>query len=243
MNRLKCIIIDDELGPRENLRIVMEQYCPELECLGTADSALEGKRLTEEHNPDIIFLDVNMPVLDGFDFLEMLPNHNFMLVFVTAHEEYAIDAIRANAIDYLVKPINISELQKCTRRLLSKKEELTKRNIYKPETKVMIPQHYGFMTLEAGNIVRLEGDDCYTHIHLCEGKPITVSKTLKEFEKLLQEEMFFRIHKSHIINLKYLKEFTAIDGGYAILNDGTKLEISRRRLKEFIEKVKSFLSR
>jgi two-component system LytT family response regulator len=241
--RLTSIIIDDELGPRENLKLVIDEYCPELNCLATADSALAGKRLIEELNPDVVFLDVDMPVLDGFDFLETLPKRNFLLVFVTGYEEYAINAIKVNAVDYLVKPINIDELQKCAKRLLSKKGEFSSNNNFNRKEKVVIPQPNGFITLEADDIVRLEGEDCYTHIYLNDNKKITVSKTLKQFENALAEDVFFRIHKSHIINLKYFKEFTHLDGGFAVLSDGTKLEISRRRQKEFIDKVKYFLSK
>lgn len=223
--------------------MVIEQYCPELNCLGTANSALEGKRLAEEYKPDIVFLDINMPVLDGFDFLEMLPEKNFMLVFVTAHEEFAIEAIRVNAVDYLVKPINIDELQSCVKRLLLKKEELQSKNILQPQSKVIVPQPNGFTTIETEEIIRLEGDDCYTHVYLSDGKKIMVSRTLKEFENVLNEEMFFRIHKSHIINLSYFKEFTQLDGGFAIMKDGSKLEVSRRKQKEFLKKVKAYLTR
>lgn len=242
MNQLTAIILDDELGPRENLKLLIDQFCPELKCFATADNALKGKRLVNELNPDVVFLDIDMPVLNGFDFLEMLPGKNFMTVFVTAHEEYAIDAIKVSAVDYLVKPINIEELQKCAKRLFNKQLNQG-RTLNKQLSKICIPQSNGFVTLETDEIIRLEGRDCYTRIYLVSNKTFTVSKTLKEFEKMLTDDKFFRIHKSHIINLKYFKEFTTEDGGYAVLNDGTTLEISRRRHREFIVKVKSFLSK
>ncbi|RPI19873.1 MAG: DNA-binding response regulator [Ignavibacteriae bacterium] len=238
MNQLTSIIVDDELAPRENLKLVIEQYCPEIKCLRTAENAVTAKNLIELFSPDIVFLDIDMPELNGFDLLEMLPCRNFMLVFVTAYEEFAIDAIRANAIDYLIKPINVTELKNCVMKLVELKNEKISRNNFKPTTKVIIPQTNGFIVIEEDEIIRVEGEDCYTHIYLSNSKKVTVSKTLKEFENILVNDMFFRNHKSHIINLKYFKEFYYSDGGYAVLTDGTKLEISRRRQKEFIEKVK-----
>jgi two-component system LytT family response regulator len=241
MHLLTALIVDDETGPRENLKLVIDNYCPELKCLATASSALEGKKLVTELSPDVVFLDINMPVLDGFDFLEMLPKRDFMLVFVTAYQEYAIDAIKLNALDYLLKPINTDELKSCVRRLIDYRAEKLRKNEFKPTTKILLPQTFGFTTIEADEIIWLRGEDCYTHIYLRDNKTTTVSRTLKEFEEVLPQSDFFRIHKSHIINLKYFKEFSNLDGGTAILSDGTKLDVSRRRVKEFLQKVKEFV--
>jgi two-component system LytT family response regulator len=242
MDGFSAIIVDDEKGPRENLALLIGGYCPEINVISTASSAIEAKDLIKKFNPDVVFLDINMPVTDGFEFLESLPERNFMLVFVSAYEEFGIKAVKAKAIDYLLKPVNINELQQTVKRLVETKCEKENSNRSHNKARLVIPQANGFMVLETDNIIRLEGENCYTKIYKSNGKVITVSRTLKEFEDSLPEKEFFRIHKSHIINLKYFKEFTNIDGGYAVLTSGLKLEVSRRRHKDFVLKAKQFLS-
>jgi two-component system, LytTR family, response regulator len=237
MQKLACIIIDDEIAGRENLKFLVDTYCPDLTVVALAESAVDGKNAVKDLKPDVVFLDINMPVLDGFDFLESLSERNFMVVFVTAHNEYGIRAIRANAVDYLLKPVNIKELQRCSLRLVERK----KGEGDSPQTaskKIIIPKSMGFEFLESSDIIRLEADDCYTHIYLSAGNKLTVTRTLKQFEEVLPEEYFFRVHKSHIINLNFMKEYSRLDGGYAFMEDGSKVEVSRRKAPDFLKRVK-----
>jgi two-component system LytT family response regulator len=241
VNKLRAIIVDDELHGRENLKNLLEDYCPEINVIGTAESAVQAKVLVLEKEPDVVFLDINMPVLDGFDFLESLDKQNFMLVFVTAYEQYGIKALKAHPVDYILKPINIKELQQTVKQLVSKSKEIFK--IHHGKTnKIMVPISHGFTVLECDHIIRFMANDCYTKIFTTEGKQITVSKTLKEFESIIPQENFFRIHKSHLINLQFVKEFSNLDGGFVTMKDGSKLELSRRKIHEFILKVKQFSS-
>lgn len=238
---LTAIIVDDELFGRENLKKIIETYCPEIKILGLAESVLYAKELVKIHNPEVVFLDINMPVLDGFDFLEEYEDPDFMVVFVSAHEEFGINAVKAGAADYLLKPVNIKELKQTVKKLINLHNKKSKEEISFDKDKVVIPASHGFTVLVIDDIVRLEAEGCYTKVILKEGKNSIVSRTLKEFEDAVPKEKFYRIHKSHLVNLKYVKEYSNLDGSYVIMNDGSKIEISRRKAPEFIQKIKTVM--
>ncbi|HMQ69961.1 MAG TPA: response regulator [Ignavibacteria bacterium] len=233
---VKGLIVDDELSGRENLKSLIENYCSEIEIIGTASSAAEAKNMLNYITPDVIFLDINMPVLDGFDFLESIDSSRFMIVFVTAHDEYAIRAIKARAIDYLLKPIDIKELQQSVKKLVQNLLNVIPSALQSP--KVIVPVTHGFKVMNADEIIRFEAEDCYTHIFSIGQYKITVSKTLKEFEDKVPGNNFFRVHRSHIINLNHIRDFTKLDGGYITMSDGIKIQVSRRKSPEFIKKCK-----
>lgn len=240
-NRLSAIIIDDELHGRENLKKIIETYCPEIEVLSIADSAINGKKLVSEHKPDVVFLDINMPVLDGFDFLQEYDERNFMVVFVSAHEDYGINAVKAGAVDYLLKPVNIKELKQTIKKLIGLKNKKANEQIYFESDKILIPSSHGFNVLLIDDIIRMEAEGCYTKVYLKDEKKTIVSRTLKEFEDTIPKEKFYRVHKSHLINLKCVKEYSNIDGGFVTMKDGNKIEISRRKAPDFIQKIKTFI--
>lgn len=241
----KGMIVDDELSGRENLKTLIESYCTEIKVTGTASSAVEAKNMLEYLSPDVVFLDVNMPVLDGFDFLESVDSSKFMIVFVTAHEGYAIRAIKAKAIDYLLKPINIKELQQTVKRL---SVHFNNNNYHKNDNinstvqteKVILPVSHGFKVINAEDIIRLEAEDCYTHIFTTIEKKLTISKTLREIEDKVSDRLFFRVHKSHLINLHHIKNYSKLDGGCITMSDGVKIHVSRRKGADFTEKYKEF---
>lgn len=239
---LTAIIVDDELHGRENLRVIIENYCPEIDVLGCADSVLIANELVTTCNPDVVFLDINMPVLDGFDFLDGYVERNFMVVFVSAHEEFGINAVKVGAIDYLLKPINIKELKHTVNKLLSIKNKNYKVEIFHETDKLVLPAAHGFDLLSFDELIRLEADGCYTKVVVKGGKNKMVSRTLKDFEDALPKDLFFRIHKSHLVNLKYIKEFSNLSGNHVTMTDGSKVEISRRKVPEFILKIKSRLN-
>lgn len=242
ISKLTAILVDDEVHGRENLRMIIENYCPEIEILGIADSAVQAKKLVAIHQPDVVFLDINMPVLDGFDFLEDYDDRNFMVVFVSAHEEYGISAVKAGAADYLLKPIDIRELKQTVKRLLFGKNKNIKVEASHETDKLVLPATHGFDLLVFDDLIRLEAEGCYTKIFVRDGKNKMISRTLKAFEDTLPKELFFRVHKSHLINLKYIKEYSNISGCYVTMTDGSRVEISRRKAPEFIQKIKSVLN-
>jgi two-component system LytT family response regulator len=242
MNKLNVIIIDDELHGRENLKKIIETYCPEIEIKGMAASVVSAVELVNTHKPELVFLDINMPVLNGFDFLDEFTDRNFMVVFVTAHEEFGIKAVKAGAADYILKPVNIKELKQTVKKILSVRKNVIKDSTAVNDDKIVIPASQGFDVITADDIVRLEAEGCYTKVIFKEGKSKIVSRTLKDFEDTLPEGKFFRIHKSHLINLKYVKVYSKIGGSFVTMMDGTKVEISRRRAPEFIQKIKAVLN-
>ncbi|HDK42346.1 MAG TPA: response regulator transcription factor [Candidatus Pacearchaeota archaeon] len=241
INNLTAIIVDDELHGRENLKHIIETYCPEIEILGLANSVIRAKELVSQVNPEVVFLDINMPVLDGFDFLEEYDERNFMVVFVSAHKEFGINAVKAGAVDYILKPISIKELKQTVKKLLSLKQKAIRVEPAQETSKLVIPSSHGFNILIIDDIIRLEADGCYTTITTNDGKNIIVSRTLKDFEDTLSKDKFFRTHKSHLINLKYIKDYSNLSGNNVTMTNGSKVEISRRKAPDFIKKVKSFL--
>ena len=240
-NKLTAIIVDDEIFGRENLKKIIENYCPEIEILGCADSVVNAKKLVSLHNPEVVFLDINMPVLDGFDFLEEYEERNFMVVFVSAHEEYGINAVKAGAVDYLLKPVNIKELKQTVNKLLVIKNKKIKSETVLEADKLVLPTAHGFNVFMYNDIVRLEAEGCYTNVFIKGGKNRIVSRTLKDFEDTLPKDKFFRIHKSHLINLMYIKDYSKFSGNIVTMTDGSKIELSRRRTPEFIRKIKTML--
>ena len=240
--KLTAIIVDDEFYGRENLKKIIENYCSEIEILGCADSVICAKELVELHKPDVVFLDINMPVLDGFDFLEEYIDRSFMVVFVSAHEEFGINAVKVGATDYLLKPVNIRELKQTVKNLMSLKSKNSKADVVQQTGKLIVPASHGFDLLAFDDLIRLEAEGCYTRVVILGGKNKIVSRTLKDFEDTLPKERFFRIHKSHLINLKYIKEYSNFSGNYVTMTDGSKVEISRRKAPEFLLKIKSVIN-
>jgi two-component system, LytTR family, response regulator len=242
MQKLKAIVVDDELYGRESLINLVKTYCPEIGITGEAESAVEAKKLIYNLNPDVVFLDINMPEMDGFDFLESIPNKQFSVVIVTAYMEHGIRAVKAQAVDFLLKPVSIKELQQCAKTLVDMRYRQNGeiKNGYDGEkhTRVVLSHLQGFSIHDINDIIRIEANDNYSKVFINGSKTLTISKPLKHFENCCGET-FFRIHKSHLINLKFLKEFISQDGGYAIMTDGSRIIVSRRRLPEFMDKVKN----
>jgi len=240
--RLKAIIVDDELFGRENLKKIIQTYCHEIEVLGCADSVVSAKKLVSVHQPDVVFLDITMPVLDGFDFLKEYDAPHFMVVFVSAHEEFGINAVKAGAADYLLKPVNIKELKQTVKKLLLLQSSRAKDEILFDADKLVLPASHGFHVLRVDDIIRLEAEGSYTKVFVKGGRDTMVSRTLKDFEDTIPKEKFFRIHKSHLINLNFVKEYSNAGGSSVTMADGSRIEVSRRKAPEFIQKMKKVLN-
>jgi two-component system LytT family response regulator len=259
MKQYSAIIIDDEKNIREALSILLSQYCPEIRVCGIATSANEGRKLLENNKVDFIFLDISMPKEDGFAFLRSIPSNNYGVIFATAYQEFALRALKANAVDYLMKPINPFELQESVkkaiynhelRRSYSEIQDVYNQSLNNlnehlqlknsPITKLTIPEQTGFRLVNVAELMYLQADDNYTILNLTGDRKIIATKTLGEFEKILDGPEFYRIHKSTIINLNFLIGYSSFQGNFAELKDGSRLDISRRKVPEFREKVKQY---
>ena len=243
--RIKSIIVDDEKHGRENLAGILKQYCPEVIVLEEADSVNTAISLIHSVNPDLVFLDIEMPKANGFQLLEHFKDSSFEVIFVTAYDSYAIKAIRFSAADYILKPINFNDLKvavdKVAKRIRLKEEndriKQLFRNIHQPQNpRIGLPTADRIEFVELDKIIRCQGEGNYTHFYFEENRHLLVAKTLVEFEDLLQEYSFIRIHKTHLVNLKHVVAYLKTDGGALQLSNGDLVSVSRRR-KEFVQKI------
>lgn len=238
--KLNAIIVEDEANSREILRNYLVKYCPDITLLGEAASIQEGLALIKNHRPDLVFLDVEMPFGNAFDLLDEMPDRSFETVFVTAYDQYAMDALNSHAAYYLMKPINIDELIKAVNYVaeIVKKQNALEDRILTPkmkgvEGKITIPQQDGFQVLDVNDILYCKADDNYTEIYL-ENKKILVSKTLKYFEEALAEFAFARIHKSYLVNVNEVVKYRKGKGGSVVVSNGKELLVSASKKKDFL---------
>ncbi len=239
---MRAIVVDDEPGARSALINLLTNLFEDIKIVGEADGVDSGKKLIAEKKPDLLFLDVQMQDGTGFDLLAGIDRSNLQVIFVSAHDHFAITAIKFSAVDYLVKPVEPIELQKAIEKIrqqkslteVQKKLDLLLSNVNKIE-KIALPSLNGIEFVKLNDIVRCEAESNYTVFYLINGEKIVVSKTLKEYEDILSRNNFFRIHKSVIINIKYLKKYIKGDGGTVIMEDGTELAVSRRRKDGFLD--------
>lgn len=240
---IKALIIDDEFKARNVLNHYLVNSIPEVTEIQQADSVDAALEILKEFQPGIVFLDVEMPHKTGFDFLLALKEPSFEIIFITAYNQYAIQAIRFSALDYLLKPVDPEELRNAVNRYIEKQKpaKQTKelfdnmvQNIGKKEVKdfrLAVPSSQGVFFFMLDEILRLEADRNYTVIHLVGKRPFVASKTLKHFEEMLDEFKFIRTHKSHLVNSTHIVQLSN-DHEYVLLSDGAKIEISRRKKEE-----------
>jgi two-component system LytT family response regulator len=246
---IKVLLVDDEVKARNILQHYIANFIPaitEIQQAASADAAME---LLATYQPDIVFLDVEMPFKNGFDFLLALKNPSFDVIFTTAYNQYAIQAIRFSALDYLLKPVDPDELKAAVDRHLEKREtEEQKKELYgnlvqnigKKEVKdfrIAVPTTQGVFFFTVEEVIRMEADTSYTHIHLVNKKPFIASKTLKHFEDMLEGFDFIRTHKSHLVNPRHITRISN-DHDFVLLTDGSKVEISRRKKEEVFQQLK-----
>jgi two-component system LytT family response regulator len=244
MQKYRAVIIDDEEDSRSNTRNMIQNYCEEIEIVGEADNGPEGKKKIQELKPHVVFLDINMPGMNGFQMLEGIYNRDFCVIFLTAYSEHGITAVKAGAVDYLLKPLMLSELQGAIKKVVLHYEAKgnTGNTPAKPDESknlVLINHSKGFTLIDFRDIIWLEASDNYTNLYLNGQKKIIASKTLKEFESILPDQDFFRVHRSALINIHFMKEYTNHEGGEVILSDGTHVQVSKARNQEFAEFIKS----
>jgi two-component system, LytTR family, response regulator len=244
---ITAIIIDDEAKGRLALREKLLAYCSQVNVLAEAANGAEALMLIQHHQPQLIFLDIEMPRMNAFEMLNELPKKNFHIIFTTAYDQYAIRAIKYAAFDYLLKPIDIEELKAAVSKLdttstnqTKKQVELLQENMKEPKkqlNKLAIPTLEGLLFYDIADIVHLEANSNYTNIYLSSKTKITASKTLKELEELLPAAIFFRTHHSHLINLNYIKRYIKGDGGQIELQNGNYVDVSRRKKEEFLKVI------
>lgn len=243
-----AVIIDDEARGRQALREKIRAYCPEIELLAEAANGADGIQVIEKHRPHIVFLDIEMPGMSGFDMLNGLAARDQHIVFTTAYDQYAIKAIRYAAFDYLLKPVDIEELKECIRKITQSPQkpqreqmDILQQNMpgaRKHFQKLAIPTLEGLVFYELSEIVWLMADSNYTLFRFKDQTRMLASKTLKNFEELLPGDIFFRPHHSCIINLNYIKRYIKGDGGQIEMMDGTYVDVSRRKRDEFLQLIK-----
>lgn len=246
---IKAVIIEDEIKGLNNLKNLLGKYCENVEVIGEAENIESGLELlsSSKINPDVAFLDINLP--DGlvFQLLNQLPQINFDIIFVTAYEKFAVKACQYSSIGFIIKPIDPDLLQEAVSRIrvgsgnkISQRLEVFNQTYHNPNAfeKMSISALDGIYFINIKDIIRCEAEDNYTHIHLNTGERITASKTIKAYESMLSGVNFYRVHKSHLINLNYMRKFVKGDGGYLVMIDGKKIEVSRRRRPAFMEQMR-----
>ena len=243
---MKAIIVDDEQDSRNILSNYLNKYCPSVEIMGTADSVATGVEAIEKHNPDIVFLDIEMPYGNGFDLLSQVDKITFETVFVTAYDNYAVQALNQSAAYYLLKPIDIDDLIYAVEKIEKEKQEqdytehskILLENLQgqkNQKKKIMLPTLEGFELITIEDILYCKAEDNFTEFHLLSGSKLLICKTLKYFDDMLQDFQFCRIHRSHLINLEYVSRYTKGKGGFVTMKNEVQLEVASSKKKLFIE--------
>ena len=243
---LKAIIIDDEARSRKALQIALSDYCPSVQIADIVETAEKGIAAIIKQKPDIVFLDVQMPGMSGFDLLSHFPEIDFDIVFITAHDHYAIKAIRFSALDYLLKPIQIDELMAAVKKAEEKKNNRHTNWQYKSlfenvrsspnaSGSIAVPTGDGLLFVKKHDIIRCEAEGNYVLIYQAGKEKMLITKTLGDIESMLDPKEFLRVHNSHLVNLAHIKKYVKGEGGYVIMSDNSTVDVSRRKKEDFMQ--------
>ena len=246
---IKAVIVDDEPFCCSSLVILLERYCPEVKVTGIYHSGDDALQAIPEHHPQIVFLDIEMPGMNGFEMLEKLPAIDFEIIFTTSYDQYAIKAIRFSALDYLLKPIDREELQKAVQKVIERSPhpfpqqlEILLQKIHQPISsaqKIALPSMEGLQMIDVNSIISCASDSNYTIFFIRNKKKIVVSRTLKEIEEMLEEYPFLRVHNSYLINLNEIDKYVKGEGGYLVMSDGSTIDVSRSKKETLLNKLRS----
>lgn len=249
--KITAVLIDDERNNLDNLHQLLNTYCSEVQVVATAGNADEGRRIILEYQPDLVLLDIEMPAKNGFDLLRSLPQYDFEVIFVTAYDQYGIQAVKFSAIDYLLKPINPDELQSAINKVISKnrfkKQNFQLENFIrifqqqKEDQRIALPTQKETRFIPTGDIVRCESSNNYTSFVLVNAEKIIVCKPIYEYEELLSNYGFIRCHQSHLVNKKFIKSLIKEDGGYLSMENGEQIPVSRAKKYLVIDALKNAL--
>jgi two-component system LytT family response regulator len=243
---LRAILIDDDQSNLSALSEKLLKHCPHVQVIGRCDNGEDGIKAIESDKPDLVFLDIEMPVMNGFVMLQQLKYRNFELIFVTAYDHYAIKAIKYSALDYLVKPVEIDDLKAAVAKAEANKhsrnsqlqmELLLEHLGDKQPKRITIPTSDGLRFINIEDIVYLEASNNYTNIYLSTDQKLLVSRTLKDFEDILPSDTFLRIHHSTVINKYYVEKYIRGDGGQVVMRHGKVLDVSKRKKSEFLQAI------
>ena len=248
---MNAVIIDDEATVRNSIKSLLNEHFPDINILGTAGSVEEGYEAVIKYRPELLFLDIELPDGTGFDLLKRFPQIPFKIIFVTGHHEYALDAIKVSALDYVLKPIDTDELRHAVEKageIISQEEQKLKfqalnENLQSKKVLKRIILHTSdhLQLVSVSDIIRAEADSNYTSFSLADGKHVLVSRTIKEFESLLSGSGMIRVHQSHLVNINYIDRFVKKDGGYLLLKEGTKIPVSPNLKKQVLQALTEHL--
>jgi two-component system LytT family response regulator len=247
---ITCIIIDDETKCVHTLELIIQRHCPELQLLASCDSAESGLEAIRTHRPQVVFLDIEMPKMNGFDMLDKVGKIDFHVVFTTAYSQFAIKAFQYSALNYLLKPIDPDDLIDTVGRIQNLKRppqqeqiDILLETLRRPEPKmqrIALSTHDGLIFVQTTDIMYCQSENNYTWVYLTKGGKHLLAKTLKEFEETLPALDFYRIHNSYLVNLNEIQRFVREDGGYVIMNNGTQITIARARREQFFSLFDKF---
>ncbi len=248
---MTVIIIDDEIAVRNTIKALINDSFPEIKILASVGTLNEGYNTIMDNPPDLLFLDIELPDGSGFDLLKRVGNVSFRVIFITGHQEYAIDAIKVSALDYILKPVDLTELKDAVKKaskvinheeeqmkLLALSENLQEKKKMK---RIIFRTADSLQLVSVSDIIRAEADSNYTHFYLAGGRHIIVSRTIKEFDTLLSGSGLIRTHQSHLVNLAAVDRFMKRDGGYLFLKDGSAIPVSPNLKKQVLNAIDSFL--
>lgn len=249
MSEISAIIVDDERDSRETLHSYVNKYCPQVKIISECENIIEAKKCILKHKPNLVFLDIEMPHGNAFDLLEQWGEIDFEIIFVTAFSQYAIQAFNLSAAHYILKPVDIEELEKAVTTVaesIDKKEKVSRANILldnlaalqSQNRKVVLPLMEGFEVVKMSSILYCEADDNFTCFHFKDGKKTLICRSLKFYESALKDFGFQRIHRSHLINLDYLSRYIKGKGGSVILENGKELQVSSNKKTELLNRIK-----
>lgn len=245
---LTAVIVDDETSGREIITLLLGKYAPDVSVVGQASTVTDAIQLISDTQPDILFLDIELPTGTGFSILEQVPELKSDIIFVTAYDKYALEAIRISAIDYLLKPIDREEFVKAIDKVRKARERKRDNSTISDflsnyrqsqgrQDRIVLPTQDGFQVVHAEEVIWCQGDGAYTRFFMTAGRQIMVSKMLKEFDSILEVHGFFRIHRSHMVNIAHVRRYFKGKGGEVEMSDGNVLAVSREKKDEFISKL------
>ncbi len=243
---IQAVLVDDEDNSLEALGILLERYCPDVEVIGTAQSVEAAVETIDELKPELVFLDIALPDGQGFEVLDQVSHTQFEVIFTTAYDQYALTAFEFSALDYILKPINVEKLKQSVARYqeirtednISGRVSVLKDRLKNINERIILSSMDGFEVYKISDIIRCEANGSYTTFFIKGDIKVVTSKTLNNFEKLLADQPFARVHSKHLVNLEFIKRYISGRGGYVVFEDGSKVDVSERKKKEFIRLMK-----